>query len=163
MKNILKVIMLLIVAGLIYAFSSQTYEQQSLVPMMWKVIPGEPFKGILSKLEINYWGQVISVETKGYYYFLEFLIRKFAHMFLFGCLAVALFSVIMLAKPKRVWPVVWISLIATGLYASFDELHQLYTGGRTPLVADVFLDLTGAAIALLIFVPIYMIRRKFGR
>ncbi|MBS4178168.1 VanZ family protein [Bacillus sp. FJAT-49731] len=155
--------MLLIVATIIFAFSSQTYEQQSLVPTLWKIIPGEPFREILSKLEIKYWGQIISVETKGYYYFLEFLIRKFAHMFLFGCLAVTLFSVIMLAKPKRIWPVVWVSLIATGFYASFDELHQLYTGGRTPLVADVLLDLSGAVVALIIFVPYHILRRKSGR
>ncbi len=121
------------IAGLIFVFSSQTYEQQTLVPIMRRIIPGEPFSELLSQIQLKYWGMTISVETRGYYYFLEFLIRKFAHLLLFGCLAVALFSVIMLTKPRKVWPVILISFIGTGLFAMFDEFHQLQTGGRTPL------------------------------
>ena len=162
-KNIIKILILLMIAGLIFVFSSQTYEQQTLVPIMRRIIPGEPFSELLSQIQLKYWGMTISVETRGYYYFLEFLIRKFAHLLLFGCLAVALFSVIMLTKPKKVWPVILISFIGTGLFAMFDEFHQLQTGGRTPLFADVLLDMVGAAVALVIFVPIYLLSRWGAR
>lgn len=148
--------MLLLIGAVIFRFSSQTYEQQSLVPLLMRVLPGEPFADVLSHFQVSYWNTTISVETKGYYYFVEFFIRKFAHLFLFGCLAVALFSAMMLARPKRVWPVVLFSLIGTGLYAVLDEYHQLLTGGRTPLLKDVVLDMIGATAALTLYMPLFL-------
>lgn len=160
LKTIIKVFLLPVVAVSIFIFSSQTYEQQSLVPLLYKVLPGEPLIGLLSRLEIPYWGEIISVETKGYYYFLEFLIRKFAHLFLFGMFALATFSLLMFIKKMKVRLAILIALIGTGMYAAVDEFHQLLTGGRTPLVADVILDMTGAVIALIIYVPIYLIGKR---
>lgn len=159
MKFIVRVVILLIIAGIIYSFSSQTYEEQSLVPMMQKVLPGEPFADVLSQFKVTYWGEEISIETKGYYYFVEFFIRKFAHLFLFGLLAVALFRVYLLWKPNHFLGGILVALAGTGIYAAFDELHQLQTGGRTPLVNDVFLDLTGGVIALVLYVPFYWLGR----
>ncbi|MBM7649274.1 VanZ family protein [Bacillus ectoiniformans] len=160
LKHLFSLLLLLGVAGVIFMFSSQTYEEQSLVPLLQKLLPGEPLAGVLSQVEVSYWGKLISVETKGYYYFIEFFIRKFAHVFLFGCLAVALFRVVVYWRPRRITLAIGIALIGTGLYAAFDEFHQLLTGGRTPLVNDVFLDFIGAALALVLYVPVYLIRRK---
>ncbi|OCA88940.1 VanZ family protein [Pseudobacillus wudalianchiensis] len=162
-KSIARIVLLLVIAGIIYSFSSQTYEEQSLVPMMQKVLPGEPFADVLSQFKVMYWGKEISVETKGYYYFLEFFIRKFAHLLLFGLLAVALFRVYLLWKPDRFFGGILVALIGTGIYAAFDEWHQLQTGGRTPLVNDVFLDLAGGLIALLLYMPFYWWRRIIWR
>ncbi|OAH54521.1 antibiotic resistance protein VanZ [Domibacillus aminovorans] len=151
---------LLLIGAVIFHFSSQTYDQQSLVPLLRRVLPGEPFAGVLSHVQVSYWDSIISVETKGYYYFVEFLIRKFAHLFLFGCLAMALFSVMMLARPRHIWPVVLFSLMGTGIYAVLDEYHQFLTGGRTPLLKDVVLDLMGATAALSLYVPLFLWRMK---
>ncbi|MFK2827141.1 VanZ family protein [Bacillus sp. B190/17] len=164
MKKIVSVVVLLIVAGTIFHFSSQTYEEQTLVPLLQHLLPGEPCARWLSYVKVYYWGQEISVEARGYYYFIEFFIRKFAHLFLFGCLAVALFYVYLLWRPDQVLEGGAAALAGTGVYAAFDELHQMQTGGRTPLLQDVLLDLTGAAIALLLFVPFYVWKRyKSGR
>ncbi|OZI13572.1 VanZ family protein [Bacillaceae bacterium SAS-127] len=153
-------VFLLLIAGLIFRFSSQTYDQQSLVPLMRRLFPGEPFAEVLGRLELSYAGMVISVESVGYYYFIEFFIRKFAHLFLFGCLAATLFGVLVVWKPDEVWKsAVW-AFIGTGLYAAVDEFHQMLTGGRSPLVRDVVLDLTGGLIALLIVVPVYCWKRR---
>ncbi|OKL36423.1 VanZ family protein [Domibacillus mangrovi] len=156
----MRVGILLLIGAVIFQFSSQTYEQQSLVPLLRQVLPGEPFAGVLSHVHVSYWNSIISIETKGYYYFVEFFIRKFAHLFLFGCLAAALFSVMMLARPKRVWTVVLFSLIGTGIYAVLDEYHQFLTGGRTPLLKDVVLDMIGATAALTVYVPLFLWRMK---
>lgn len=160
MKKGLTVAALLIIGVVIFRFSSQTYEEQSLVPLLERLLPGEPLAGLLAPVEVSYWGTAISIETKGYYYFIEFFIRKFAHLFLFGCLALALFRVLMLARPKRIWPVALFAFAGTGLYAIMDEYHQLLTGGRTPMVEDVLLDMAGAFIALGLYVPFYMWRKK---
>ncbi|MGM7634644.1 VanZ family protein [Bacillus sp. Hm123] len=160
MKNFFRVALLALVAGVIFRFSSQTYDQQSLVPLMRRLFPGEPFADLLGRLELSYAGAVISVESIGYYYFIEFFIRKFAHLFLFGCLAVALFGVLVIWRPDEVRrSAVW-AFIGTGLYATVDEFHQMLTGGRSPLVTDVLLDLTGGLIALLIVVPVYSWKRR---
>lgn len=160
MSKVFNFFFLLAIGAVIFNFSSQTYEEQTLVPALEKLLPGEPFAGLLSRIEVSYWGSPISIETKGYYYFIEFFIRKFAHLFLFGCLAVALFSVLMMLRPKRVWPVVLVSLFVTGVYAAIDEYHQLLTGGRTPMIKDVFLDLCGAMLFLFVYVPIYLWGKK---
>lgn len=160
MKKIVSIAVLFFVGIVIFNFSSQPYEQQSLVPLLERLLPGEPLAGLLASVEISYWGAPISIETKGYYYFIEFFIRKFAHLFLFGCLAVALFQVLMLARPRKMWPVVCMAFAGTGLYALFDEYHQLLTGGRTPMIKDVLLDLAGAFIALSLYILIYKIRKK---
>lgn len=150
---------LLFLALLIFYFSTQTYQEQSLIPLLRELLPGQPFEETLSKIQIEYWGRLISVETRGYYYFLEFFIRKFAHLFLFGCLAIALFRVIMLFRPRLFTAVIW-SLIGTGIYAVTDEYHQSVTGGRTALAKDVVLDLTGAIVAMIIYLPFFMWRYR---
>ncbi|KKB41241.1 VanZ family protein [Bacillus thermotolerans] len=158
MKGIFKVMLLLAIAGVIYLFSSQTYEQQSIVPLLQKVLANEPLAGPLSQIELTYWGREISVESRGYHYFVEFMIRKFAHMLLFGLLAIGLFRVYVWMRPKQINTGVILALIITGMYAAFDEWHQLQTGGRTPMIQDVVLDLIGGMIALVLYVPVYALR-----
>ncbi|OLN24091.1 VanZ family protein [Domibacillus antri] len=155
------VLLVLLTACMIYFFSSQTYEQQSLIPLLQLMLPGEPLKGLLSQLELTYWSRLISVEERGYYYFLEFLIRKFAHLLLFGILAVSLTRFLETAVRLHFMKAAVIALLLTGLYAVFDEYHQLQTGGRTALVSDVLLDITGAVIAIWLYAPVhYMLRRR---
>lgn len=161
-----RLIAMLVLAGIgliIFNFSSQTYEQQTIVPHLQRFLPGEPFAGVLSQIEVSYWGQPVSVETKGYYYFIEFLIRKLAHVVLFGALAVALFAVLVMGRPRRLWPVALLSLAATSMYAVTDEYHQLLTGGRTPMLKDVALDTVGAVLALAIVVPSYALYRRYQK
>ncbi|WP_309089091.1 VanZ family protein [Domibacillus sp.] len=160
MKKAMRIVVLIVISAVIFNFSSQTYEEQSLVPQLERLLPGEPFAGILAPIEVTYWGTPISIETKGYYYFLEFFIRKFAHLFLFGCLAAALFHVLALARPRRIWPVFCLSFAGTALYALLDEYHQLLTGGRTPMLKDVGLDLVGAFFALVLSAFFYKIRKR---
>ena len=113
-----KLIVLLIVLGGLFISSGQTYEQQSLIPTLEKWLPGEPFKSSLSELEVPYWGTTISVEERGYYHFVEFLLRKSAHFLIFGVLAV----VIYLLLPKHVFR--WMTAFwLTALVAAGDEYH----------------------------------------
>jgi VanZ family protein len=141
----------LLILILLFISSGQTYEQQSLIPTLKQWLPGEPLKDLLSTLQISYWGRTISVEERGYYYFLEFLIRKGAHILTFGALAIAAFIM-----TKRYL----FSFILTIGLAAIDEFHQSLTGGRTPTIQDVYLDTFGAFLALLFIFIINKIRTK---
>lgn len=152
-----KILVLLFILMVIFTSSGQTYDQQSLIPFLEKWLPGKPFEYFLSKLQIPYWGIKVSIEERGYYYFIEFLIRKGAHFFIFGFLAVAVFSVLPKNKFRFVATTCIILFIAMG-----DEYHQSLTGGRTPSFQDVLLDMTGAitALALLYFFGINKSRTR---
>lgn len=49
------------------------------------------------------------------------------------------------------------SILCTFLYASTDELHQLFVGGRAGQLTDVLIDTTGGLIIIII---VYLILRR---
>lgn len=86
---------------------------------------------------------------------IDFVVKKSAHFTEFGVLALLLL---------RAWRGGWrrVSLAdqlgALGLaaiYASMDELHQVFTAGRTPSPRDVGIDVSGAVSFLLLRAGLY--------
>lgn len=148
MKKYLFFILILLV---LFYSSGQTYEEQSLIPDLKRYLPNEPLKGILSIFQIPYWGITVSVEERGYHAFIEFLLRKGAHVFIFGALAAAVYYAIRKFT---------LALIITVALAFIDEFHQSLTGGRTPTIHDVMLDSFGAAVALLFIFLVKKIRSR---
>lgn len=136
-----RLLIFLTLFAILFVSSGQSYEQQTLIPTLERLLPSEPFKGLLSLFQIPYWGMTISVEERGYYQFIEFLIRKASHVVIFGLIALAVLN--LLPKPK-----VGFAFAATTAIAIIDEYHQSLTGGRTPTVHDVLLDMYGAALFL---------------
>lgn len=140
-----KLLVILVIITVLFISSSQTYEQQSIVPSLEDLLPGKPFENVLSTLQIPYWGKIISVEERGYYYFVEFLLRKSAHFFIFGLLALAVYSILPRLRFRML-----IALIITLAFAIGDEFHQSLTGGRTASARDVLLDMSGAVTFLVV-------------
>ena len=155
MKKVSALIIVLCIIGSLFISSSQTYEQQSLIPTLENVLPNKPFETALSALSIPYWNTTISIEERGYYHFVEFLLRKSAHFVLFGLLAVGIF----LSLPSRL-PRFLIASASTLLLACIDETHQFFTGGRTATFRDVLLDMSGALTFLLILQIIVWFRLR---
>lgn len=144
-----------IMMGILFYSSSQTYEQQSSVPLLERLLVNEPFKSSLSNIRFSYAGSPISVEESGYFKFVEFFIRKGAHFGTYFILGGSLFLGI-IPKLKNVglsFMYAWLS--ATG-YAAMDEFHQMLTGGRSPLFQDVMLDSSGAFLAGLLLTGYYL-------
>jgi len=80
------------------------------------------------------------------------VVRKCAHVTEYAILAVllwrALRSILTLrAKMSISFGAV---LLACALFAASDEFHQIFVKSRTPSVRDVFLDVAGALVGLLI-------------
>lgn len=153
MKKIVLFLLVTFALLAVYIASNMTYAQQTIVPILQSLLANEPFKDQLSQLEFTYWGQTISVETRGYHHFIEFLIRKGTHFFGFGIIGVLFF--LLYRKLKWRWPAIF-AIATVFLIASMDELHQLTMNGRTGTFDDVKLD-TAGAICLVLFVKLLFI------
>lgn len=152
MKKIIPLLFLLII---VFISSGQTSEQQSLVSTLEKVLPNKPLESFLSIFQIHYWGILVSIEERGYYRFIEFLIRKGTHFLYFGLIALAIYA----ALPKFKFRVLTAAVI-TMLFAIADEFRQSLTSGRTATAQDVMLDTAGAISALFLLTYIQWIKHR---
>ena len=144
---------------LLFCISSMTYEQQTIVPTLQENFEEKPFYHLLSKIKVTYWGETISVETSGYYYFVEFLIRKCLHFFGYGFIGVLFY--LLYRKIKWKFPV----LLAIGtifIIASLDEFRQTFVDGRTGIFDDVLLDTSGAITMIILYKVVSFIYLRFS-
>lgn len=137
----------LIMAVLFYS-SSQTMSRQTQIPRLERWLSNQPLNIQLSEIRFYYANVEISIERLGYFHFIEFFIRKFAHFLSYFLLGVSLFNGL---KNKYKRPIVLLAIISwlasTG-YAGLDETHQMFTYSRSPLFEDVILNSVGAMTAI---------------
>ena len=158
-KNIFLIVITLLVISLA---STMSYEQQTIVPQLKTLLKNEPFKETLSKIEVVYWGNLISIETKGYIYFIEFMIRKATHFIGYGIVSLIFYTF----YRKLGWRLAPLFAIGTVfIIGCIDEFLQYHTPGRTGIFDDVLLDTSGAIFFILITVIIqaFIAKRKGGR
>lgn len=77
------------------------------------------------------------------------IIRKVAHFSIYTILGILLMGLMTKTKVednKRIYITLGIGL----LYAITDEFHQNFSPGRTPKVTDVYIDMLGVAIGMLL-------------
>lgn len=87
------------------------------------------------------------------------IVRKTAHFtsyFILGVLAYLIFSNFNI-PPKRV---IIYTLLLCFLYACSDEVHQLFSSGRTARILDVFIDTCGSICAC--FIAYYLKEYKLS-
>lgn len=82
-------------------------------------------------------------------YIVEFAIKKSAHVFVYFMLTLSWFVALLSSNFQK--PVLY-----TLSYAFFDEIHQLFISNRTGLLRDVFIDLIGIIIAVLLYQKIIL-------
>ncbi|MGG2085152.1 VanZ family protein [Lysinibacillus pakistanensis] len=134
--------------------SSMTYEQQSILPELEDILANKPFEKQLSLLHIPYWDTVVSVEERGYFKFVEFLIRKLTHFMGFGCIALGIYF----AWGKRRFPAL-VAIVGTAMIAILDEFRQSFTPGRMMSGQDVLVDTVGAIVFVGIVVFVKNLRK----
>ncbi|RHW39428.1 VanZ family protein [Lysinibacillus yapensis] len=139
---------ILVVLFGLFCLSSMSYEQQTIVPALQENLENKPFYDLLSKIEVPYWGQTISVETRGYYYFIEFLFRKGLHFVGYGLIALLFY--ILYRKFKFNVSMIY-AVLTTFVVASLDELRQSFVPGRTGVFQDVLLDTAGAITFIFLY------------
>lgn len=90
---------------------------------------------------------------------LNYPVRKLAHFSIYFLLGICVYQLLRCINfPHQNL----IALLICATYASFDEIHQLYVGGRTGQVRDVLIDSLGALISILIMNVIYKLKHKNG-
>jgi VanZ family protein len=136
---------------LIFFFSSQPYGSQDLKPWLQSVLSFERIPRYLYYIQLKYGGHLISINSLGLAGFVEFFIRKSAHVTEYAVLGVLAFQSLRMILP-RFWGLSLISISLCYLYAVTDEYHQSFVADRTPLFADVLLDTGGAALGILLFI-----------
>ncbi|SJZ86751.1 VanZ like family protein [Pilibacter termitis] len=151
-----------VVMCVLFYSSSQTYQEQSQVGNLEHFLQGKPFFKELSSIHLRYGNEQVSIEEKGYYPFVEFFIRKFAHFATYFFLSFFLFLGLRNKFRKSIVLFGVLSWLAASGYAGLDEFHQMLTGGRTARIEDVALDSSGAfcaVAALLLLEGIKKIRK----
>lgn len=149
----------LAIMAILFYSSSQTYETQSQISLLERILENEPFKETLSNISFKYADDVVSIEEKGYFSFVEFFIRKLAHFgtyFLLG----GSFFLSLLPKLKNAGFAVFFGWLSATGYAGIDEFHQMLTQDRTPLFQDVMLDSFGALTAVLLCWLVFRLKKK---
>jgi VanZ family protein len=85
---------------------------------------------------------------------IHFVLRKCAHLTEFAILALLFWRAIRQPQKKDIRPWRWdeagLALALVLVYAATDELHQVFVPLRTGMVSDVFVDVAGGAIGLLL-------------
>lgn len=81
----------------------------------------------------------------------DFIIKKSAHMFVFGVLCGLLYRAFTNTSTSiRHKTAGYLSLALASFYGVTDEFHQMFTPGREPTLRDVGFDTLGAIIAILV-------------
>lgn len=75
----------------------------------------------------------------------EFAVKKFAHMVVYGVLAILLYRTLKFENIRRA---AILSVAISALYGVTDEYHQSFTPGRGPSIKDVIFDTIGAYLAV---------------
>ena len=154
-KNILVrvifLILMIINCTVIFIFSSQNGEKSSsvsgsFVKQIIEILPGTEKISENQKMEL--------AEN------LQVVVRKGAHFSIYtllGFFTMGFMNTFNISQKRKI-----IFALAFGiLYATTDEIHQLFSSGRTAKIMDVGIDALGVVFGILIILLIiYLIRRK---
>ena len=146
MKKIICILLLLLAMSSMYYFSSQdgvTSSQQSQIAV--KIIDKIRDKVTLKDERLITIKDKIYNELKAYDK--QYIIRKAAHFLIYASIGAFMMLVLYLFS-KRISLSANIAFILTILYAIYDENRQLSINGRSGNIIDVFIDSSGALLAI---------------
>ncbi len=98
---------------------------------------------------------MLSISADSWQY-LELILRKLAHMFIYFVLSITVMSLLFTFKIKIIKSI-FITITFNFIYACSDEFHQAFVPGRGPSITDVFIDTCGTILGILFALIIYCI------
>lgn len=81
---------------------------------------------------------------------LHFFVRKGAHFFAYFTLGLLVVHALFVSRQRGLRGMLY-ALMLCALYATADEIHQLFIPGRSGEVADVLIDSTGASVGIIMY------------
>lgn len=146
-KFLVWLLLVIICMAFIFYKSSQPYYEQDLRPSLSEHIPHKLVHS-LPDMEFYYNGQLVTSAMP--YDFIEFFIRKGAHVSIFAVLTFLSIQTLLALKWKRASAMTGGAIVAL-LYAISDEWHQTFVVNRTGQAIDVGIDSVGIAIVVLCY------------
>jgi hypothetical protein len=141
--------------------SSQSYSEQTLLPWLSSDTVSEQLARWLDGVRFEWNGREMSVQSVGADNLAEFMIRKSAHLLLYAGLSFTLLFAFWMLLPWRKGVSAALAVVLVTVLAFFDEYNQQFREGRTPSLADVGIDLTGAALGFILFWLIEVLKQWF--
>lgn len=149
--NLLRIVLLILLFGtfyIIFGFSSQDGEESGGISSRVTEFILEK-SNTYKNIEENRQDEIFERTEK--------IIRKIAHFSIYalvGFLLMGLVSTFKLKEKNRIL----ISLILGVLYATSDEIHQLFSPGRSAQITDVYIDTLGILVGIfviLLFIKVF--------
>ena len=149
--NLLRIVLLILLFGtfyIIFGFSSQNGEESGGISSRVTEFILEK-SNTYKNIEENRQDEIFERTEK--------IIRKIAHFSIYalvGFLLMGLVSTFKLKEKNRIL----ISLILGVLYATSDEIHQLFSPGRSAQITDVYIDTLGVLVGIfviLLFIKVF--------
>ena len=91
---------------------------------------------------------------------IDFISHKLVHLLEYAILNFLFYRA--LVNGRKVWEprIIWTSFLAAVLYGLSDELHQIFTPGRSPRVRDVLVDAMGSFLGIFLWKYSLRARKK---
>lgn len=140
--------------GVIFYSSSQPYDNQDVRPLLENQLNLRFLEPMLNNIVFSYNQTEVSVDHLGLAGFIEFFLRKGAHVGVYFILACLFYLAFSKTLPKMGRINLVFAFVTTVSYAGLDEWHQSFTPNRTPYWGDVVLDAVGAFLAVLCIISI---------
>jgi len=147
-KNVKRIILMILSIGwmiLIFSLSAQTATQSS-----------ELSGGLIDKI-LSIFNRELSQFEIAVIDFMQFIIRKSAHMFLYTVLSILVLLELSLYNIKKYSIMAVLFCI---FYAITDEFHQYFVPGRSCELRDVLIDSFGVILGVLIVKIVRKMSRK---
>jgi VanZ family protein len=144
--------------GLIYYSSSQTFEEQTVEPMLLDTNLSF-VSSYFGWVSFYYGDSLVSLDTRSPAEFVEFFIRKGAHLVTFGILAILSYRVFSYFFKHVVYSSL-LALVFVVLYSALDEYRQALNPGRSGMVEDVILNFLGGMLGVILWVKILKVIKK---
>jgi len=158
MKEIMRWLLVLVCIAFIARFSNQPVGQQDLRPLIEqhpKIIK------LVQKIpQVTFYYDDRLVDSKDTVNFIHFMLRKLAHVTIYGTLGLLLLFAFSGTGRIKPWHWILTGFLVFGV-ASADEINQLNIPTRTGCKEDIILDFTGYLIFSLIVLFGYQIKKLF--
>lgn len=148
-KKTILVVLIIILNSVIFGFSSQDGEKSKSLSDAVAIKVIDTYAEIKNK-------EITSTRKKEIVKNTRFLVRKLAHFSVYFLMGILVYMLICCYDVKH--PI--IAIIFCILFATCDEMHQLFSDGRSGRLLDVLIDTYGSLAGILLVRVIYKIRFK---